>query len=88
MTWLDKFRKTKPAEFEQGLGEEHAVLDFEATVTELKKLSPKAQATFLYRLVGALPQKVVQTLSYYVANRLKNGKTPDNRSRQCNTSRN
>lgn len=87
MSWLDKLRGTKPPEFENGLGEEHAVLDFDATVEELKKLSPKAQATFLYRLVGALPQKVVQTLSYYVENRLKNGKTPNNRSRQRNTGR-
>jgi len=88
--WL--FNKKTPAVkteqvHEEGLGEEHAVMDFDRTVEVLKSMSPKAQATFLYKLVGALPQGVVRTLRLYTANRLGYGKDTDKRPEQRNTGR-
>jgi hypothetical protein len=71
---------TKPVE--TGLGEEHAVLDFDVTLGKLQELSPKAQATFLYRLVGVLPFKVVKTLNGYTAKRMENDKTANIGQRQ------
>ena len=83
------FKKTpavQTQEHEEGLGEEHAVMDFDRTVATLTALSLKAQATFLYKLVGALPQGVIKTLSGYISNR-QYGKNNDKRPQQRNTGR-
>ncbi len=59
---------SKPAEETQ-----KQQVDFDSTITCITGLSPKAQTTFLYKLVGAISQPVARTLLDYVQNRLKNG---------------
>jgi len=69
---------------DEQLGEEHApTLVFEETIDEVMKLSPKAKATFLYRLVGKLPVSTVKTLHTYTSKRL--GYDKNGNARQNNT---
>lgn len=61
------------------------LIDFEKTIDQLRKLSPKAQTTFLYRLIEVLPSRVVKTLQFYVARRLNNGKSDNVGQNQLHT---
>ena len=45
--------------------------DFDAVIASLVTLSPKAMATFCYRLVAALPLRLVRTLHYYSLKRMR-----------------
>lgn len=88
MEWKKLFGKRETKE-EEILGAEHSVvpMDFNKTIDEIKLLSPKAQATFLYKLVGILPQGVAKTLHKYTTNRLKNGTDFNIRQKQRNVDR-
>lgn len=46
-------------------------MNFEEVLDRLVDLSPKAQATFCFRLSRKLPAKVAKTLKYYVDQRLE-----------------
>lgn len=70
------FKDTKKAE----MAIEKQEVDFDATITIITNLSHRAQTTFLYKLVGALPHPVAKVLFTYVQNRLKNG-DKDNQQR-------
>ena len=59
-------------------------LDFENILKDFQKLSPTAQTTFLYRLVGVLPKKVAETLQKYVSRRLSNDTSNGGRQGQHN----
>ena len=60
---------------EEQLGEEHAV-NFDEIVQQISRQSNRAQATFLYKLVGALQPKLLKTLLHYILKRLGNDKNP------------
>lgn len=63
-------RRKRETELEETvLGGEYAV-NFDSTVEEIRRLSAKAQATFLYRLVGVLPRGVLKTLHHYTTRQL------------------
>jgi hypothetical protein len=89
MWGLFEKKEKKERKEDEFLGAEHAVvpMNFESTIEEVKKLSPKAQATFLYKLVGALPQGVARTLHKYTSNRLSNGTYPNIRQKERNLDR-
>ena len=79
--------KTVEKLLEKGLGEECAVLDFDSTLTKFGNLKPKAQVTFLYRLVGILPFDIAKVLQSYVSKRLGYVTNNDERSEQRNLKR-
>lgn len=72
---------------EKGLGEECSVLDFDSTLIKFGNLKPKAQVTFLYRLVGILPFDIAKVLQGYVSKRLGHDKNNDKRQGQRNLNR-
>ena len=53
--------------------DDKATVPFAEVVDGLTKLSPKAQVTFLFKLVNRLEKPVLKTLLYYVQARLKHG---------------
>ena len=88
MSLFDRLSKAlKPVQvLEEGLGEEHAV-NFDSIIQQIQPLTAKAQVTFLYKLVGVLPLKVVRTMSSYLYKRLGYDKNPYSRPKQHNADR-
>lgn len=64
---------------DEQLAPETSTMVFDETIEELMKLSPKAKATFLYRLVGKLPVPIVKTLHTYTSKRLGYDKNSNTR---------
>ena len=62
-----RFWKKKPVEDLQKM-------DFIVVIGQIQKLSPRAQTTFLYRLIEVLPIQVVRTLQLYTLKRLEDDK--------------
>lgn len=88
--FFGKGGQEKPVEVKQQTPAEESggdVLDFDKTIDQLKSLSPKAQATFLYKLVGALSPALAKTLQTYVQNRVKDGKDKNIGQKQYNAGR-
>lgn len=59
---------------------EDPTLDFDNIVSNLERLSPRAQATFSHKFVTMLPKNVLKTLHYYAGKKLEDAKGGNIRS--------
>ena len=68
--------------------DDKSTVPFDEVVSGLTKLSSKAQATFLFKLVNRLEKPLLKTLLYYTQGRLKYGNAKENKQLGDSTQRN